>query len=190
MRFQTLASVLSLVTAIRAETEGATETEDATEIRTVDLPSSTINIPECTATSHTGSGGFFDLRPDMAVVSDEHTKKYAVTKDYFSKGYDYGKNFTLNICGAVVDPIDDVVGVDTSLWQNVSAYYMERGQVISIGSQSMDLQSRGRKLVLQYTGGSPCGEDADSTDMVKRTRGDDDYLYDEDEASESPVPEP
>ncbi|KAM5365427.1 hypothetical protein ACJZ2D_011025 [Fusarium nematophilum] len=177
MRFQALPFFLSVATAASAEPE---------------LPSSTIHVPECTATSHTGTGGFFDLKPDMAVAADENTKKWAMTKDYFSKGYDYGKNFTLNICGAVVDPVTDVVGVDPPLWQNVSAYYVVRGEVFSIGSESMDLQSRGRKLVLQYTGGSPCGEDADTTGLLRRSPQDD-YRYDEDEPtynpSESPVPE-
>ncbi|KJZ74946.1 hypothetical protein HIM_05677 [Hirsutella minnesotensis 3608] len=121
-------------------------------------PSSTTAAPACTATSSTGSGAFFDLRPDMAARPEKgQSHKAAVTKDYRAKGYDYGKNFTLNVCGAVVDPVTDVVGIDRNLWANVSAYYMSHGSIYSIGSQSLDLRSRGRKLVLQYTGGSPCG---------------------------------
>lgn len=76
------------------------------------------------------------------MVADDNTKKSAVTKDYFSKGYDYGRNFTLNICGAVVDPVHDVVGVDAGLWQNVSAYYMSRGEIISIGLVDMSISLR------------------------------------------------
>ncbi|GAB0135791.1 hypothetical protein EsDP_00004116 [Epichloe bromicola] len=121
-------------------------------------PSSTTRVPECTATASSGTGGFFDLRP--VVAHPQHKGKQhntGVTKDYHSRGYDYGKNFTLNICGAVVDPVADVRGVPQSSWGNVSAYYTSHESTYSIGSESMDLVSRGRKLVLQYTGGSPCG---------------------------------
>ncbi|PHH89582.1 hypothetical protein CDD83_5718 [Cordyceps sp. RAO-2017] len=128
-----------------------------------DAPSSTTPVPACTATSSTGSGAFFDLRPDMAAVK-EQSPKSAVSKDYRARGYDYGKNFTLNICGAVVDPVTDVVGLKKDLWANVSAYYMSHGNIYSIGSESMDLRSRGRKLVLQYGGGSPCGGKSSSKD--------------------------
>jgi len=125
-----------------------------------DEPSTTSTyVPACTATSSTGSGAFFDLRHDIAWPADsgkEH--KSAIHKDYHARGYDYGKNFTMNICSSVVDRVTDVVGVDESRWSNVSAYYMSQGNIYSIGSESMDLKSRGRKLLLQYTGGSPCGE--------------------------------
>ncbi|ODA76910.1 hypothetical protein RJ55_07426 [Drechmeria coniospora] len=114
--------------------------------------STNTQVPSCTATSSTGSGAFFDLRPDMAAKG-----KTGLASDYSSKGKDYGKNFTLNICGAVVKPVKDVIGLDKDRWANVSAYYVSHGNIYSIGSQSMNLISRGSKLVLQYTGGSPCG---------------------------------
>ncbi|KAI1452045.1 mannose 6-phosphate receptor domain-containing protein [Annulohypoxylon moriforme] len=115
----------------------------------------------CTASST--SGAFFDLRPDMALKLNPDGSKPAhsngaPTADYKAKGYDYGSNFTLNICGAVVEPVDGVIGVDSSKWQNVSAYYTSKGDVYSLGSQSSTLVSRGKELVLQYTGGSPCGK--------------------------------
>lgn len=119
MRFQALPFIASLAAVVSAQV--------------AEVPSTTIPIPACTATSHTGMGGFYDLRPDMAVVPNDNTKKYAVTKDYFSKGYDYGKNFTLNICGPVVESVTNVIGVEPPLWQNVSAYYMVGGEVFSIG---------------------------------------------------------
>ncbi|KAK1242288.1 hypothetical protein MKX07_000274 [Trichoderma sp. CBMAI-0711] len=138
-----------------------------------DTPTATTHVPACTATSSTGNGGFFDLRPDTAVPPPENgkTHKSGLYKDYHSRGYDYGKNFTLNICGAVVDPVSDVVGLKKSQWANVSAYYTTHNSVYSIGSVSLDLHSRGRKLVLQYTGGSPCGESRSSPDNDP----DDDY---------------
>lgn len=97
-------------------------------------PTTTTQPPACTATSSTGSGAFFDLRPDAAVVPEKgKSSRYGVTKDYHAKGHDYGKNFTLNICGSVVEEVLDVVGVDEARWANVSAYYMEDGKVYSIG---------------------------------------------------------
>ncbi|KAH7170162.1 putative vacuolar sorting receptor [Dactylonectria macrodidyma] len=174
MRLQSTSFVPFLLAVANASQDGST---------------ATAHVPACTATSSTGSGAFFDLRPDMAVEPVEGSHKSGVTKDYFAKGYDYGKNFTMNICGAVVDPVSDVIGVSPSLWQNVSAYYTSKGQVFSIGSESMELQSRGRKLVLQYTGGSPCG--LDSTDKSKRDPQTD-YDYDEnkpDSNSNDPYPE-
>lgn len=97
-------------------------------------PTTTTQAPACTATSSSGSGAFFDLRPDMAVVPEKgKSHPYAVTKDYHARGYDYGRNFTLNICGSVVDEVSDVVGVDAKQWANISAYYVEDGKVYSMG---------------------------------------------------------
>ncbi|KAL7903071.1 mannose-6-phosphate receptor binding domain-containing protein [Trichoderma sp. SZMC 28014] len=135
----------------------------------------TTPAPACTATSLT-NGGFFDLRPDTAVAPPENgkTHKSGTYKDYHSRGWDYGKNFTLNICGPVVDPVSDVVGLKKNQWANVSAYYTSHDSIYSIGSVSLDLHSRGRKLVLQYTGGSPCGDHKSSTEDDD---DDDDYDY-------------
>lgn len=99
-----------------------------------DLPTTTTHIPECTATSSTGSGAFFDLRPDIATSADsEKAKKKGLHKDYHAKGYDYGKNFTINICNSVVDPVTNVQGIKEAQWANVSAYYMSHGNIYSIG---------------------------------------------------------
>lgn len=88
----------------------------------------------CTAIS-TNGGSFFDLRPDIAVAPKKDTKhKRGPSVDYEVKGYDYGYNFTLNICDAVINTPADVVGVDASLYKNVSAYYTtEKGDVFSLG---------------------------------------------------------
>lgn len=94
----------------------------------------------CTATSTKG-GSFFDLRPDIAVAPGGKKKdglggkyKRAPTEDYSVKGYDYGYNFTLNICEAVLKPPEDVVGLETGAYRNMSAYYTtEAGKVFSIG---------------------------------------------------------
>ncbi|PTB66258.1 mannose 6-phosphate receptor domain-containing protein [Trichoderma citrinoviride] len=156
-----------------------------------DTPTVTTHVPACTATSSTGNGGFFDLRPDAAVPLPENGKTYksVLYKDYHSRGYDYGKNFTLNICGAVVDPVSDVVGLSKNQWANVSAYYTTHNSVYSIGSVSLDLHSRGRKLVLQYTGGSPCGESRsnESTSKIRRKSATISFLCDRDPGTTTAV---
>jgi len=120
--------------------------------------SATTTSTACVATAT--SGTFYDLRPDIAIRAEEggKTPKGIPTEDYIARGYDYGSNFTLNICGAVVKKVEDVVGVEKASWKNVSAYYESKGKVFSLGLQSGDLLPRGKKLVLQYTGGSPCGD--------------------------------
>jgi cation-dependent mannose-6-phosphate receptor len=94
-------------------------------------------VPACTASGGSAAiGGFFDLRPDIAVPPDDegNSRKRVVTSDYHANGYDYNYNFTLNICAPVVKPVKDVVGVEKALWQNVSAYYTsEDGDTFSIG---------------------------------------------------------
>ncbi|KAI0202958.1 mannose-6-phosphate receptor binding domain-containing protein [Astrocystis sublimbata] len=115
----------------------------------------------CTASST--SGAFFDLRADVAIKPKpdggrpSHSRGAPLT-DYKARGWDYGSNFTLNICNAVVEPIEDVKGIEESKWQNISAYYVSEGEYYSLGFQSGGLVTRGKELVLQYTGGSPCGK--------------------------------
>ena len=98
-----------------------------------DEATTTTHIPMCTATSSTGSGAYFDLRPDIAIDPEDSSSKSANHKDYHARGYDYGKNFTLNVCGSVIEPVKDVVGVGASDWANVSAYYISNGNTYSIG---------------------------------------------------------
>jgi cation-dependent mannose-6-phosphate receptor len=86
-------------------------------------------VPDCTASA---SAGFFDLRPDIATAQGGG-KDGGPTDDYRANGIDYGYNFTMNICGAVVQPVEDVVGVDDGLWGDVSAHYTSGGDVYSIG---------------------------------------------------------
>ncbi|KAJ8108917.1 hypothetical protein ONZ43_g6279 [Nemania bipapillata] len=125
----------------------------------------------CTASST--SGAFFDLRPDAAIKAKpdgsrpSHSRGAPLT-DYKARGFDYGSNFTLNICNAVVDPIEDVEGIEESKWQNISAYYVSKGNYYSLGYQSANPISRGKELVLQYTGGSPCGKKSRSRSLSSR----------------------
>lgn len=141
--------------------------------------STTTSAPACTAASKSGSGAFYDLRPDIAVKPEEgKSSKSGVITDYHARGWDYGRNFTLNICAPVIEALDDVEGLTKSESKNVSAFYEYKNEVYSIGhvshkhlspeaqilitlifrSSSMDIQTRGRILVLQYKNGSPCGK--------------------------------
>lgn len=98
--------------------------------------SATSTALPCTASSV--SDAFYDLRPDIAVrLPDDEAakarKKGVRTADYVARGHDFGVNFTVNICGAVVLPVKDVIGVADRLWANVSAYYEEKGKIYSLG---------------------------------------------------------
>jgi cation-dependent mannose-6-phosphate receptor len=123
------------------------------------------SITACTAQS--SSGSFFDLRPDIAVREGADNSLHAPVVDYLARGFDYGANFTLNICEPVVKKLDGVIGVKEEAWKNISAFYEHKGDVYSLGLQSGELVPRGKKLVLQYSGGSPCGN-SKGKDKVKR----------------------
>jgi len=129
-------------------------------------------VEPCTVAS--SSGSFYDLRKlTIQLPKDgKKAKKSDKVEDWHAKGYDYPANFTLNICAPVIGKIERPVGIDKKLSQNVSAYYEMGSKTYSIGQQSSNLTLRGRRLVLHYTDGSPCGEDK------RRASNDDD---DEDE---------
>ncbi|KAF6836679.1 vacuolar sorting receptor [Colletotrichum plurivorum] len=135
---------------------GAVATARAADTST---SSTTTSAPACTAASKSGTGAFYDLRPDIAVKKEEgKSSKGSVTTDYHARGWDYGRNFTLNICAPVIESVEDVVGLSKGASKNVSAYYTHNTETYSIGESNMDIQIRGRSLVLQYKDGSPCGE--------------------------------
>jgi cation-dependent mannose-6-phosphate receptor len=110
---------------------GVSSAEETTTTKTTST--STPVVTPCVATAT--SGAFFDLRPDTAIVVVEGEKhlKSTPAEDYMARGWDYGSNFTLNVCNAVVKPVRDVVGVEKSHWKNVSAYYETKGKVYSLG---------------------------------------------------------
>jgi hypothetical protein len=95
----------------------------------------------CTGHSPT-TGSFYDLRPISRTVSDhdKRSSKNAKIESWQAKGYDFNANFTMNICGPVVEKVKDVVGLESKHWQNVSAFYTKDGETYSIGwvNQSQD----------------------------------------------------
>lgn len=101
-----------------------------TQAASDDKPADTI---PCTAKSP-NTHGFYDLR-SLAVERVDPEKKVGgeKTDSWKAKGHDYNGNFSLNICAPVVEEIQDVVGVEESLWKNASAYYEADGKVFSIG---------------------------------------------------------
>lgn len=89
----------------------------------------------CVAT-HSTSGAFYDLRPDIAVAVKDGEKHHrrTPTEDYkWSRPSEWPYNFTMNICAPVTKEVKDVVGVEKALWTNTSAYYEEGGKIYSLG---------------------------------------------------------
>lgn len=113
---------IAALAGMSAADEGTKTTHSPTSVAT-----------PCVAT-HT-NGNFFDLRPDAAVAVPEGEKphKGIRTEDYTARGWDYGSNFTLNICNAVVSKVDSVVGVEMPMRKNISAYYEVKGKTYSLG---------------------------------------------------------
>ncbi|KAH8716865.1 mannose-6-phosphate receptor binding domain-containing protein [Phaeosphaeriaceae sp. PMI808] len=114
-------------------------------------------LKPCTIVSPT-SERFFDLNPIRRMPLKEGEKKPKGDSDgsWHARGYDYGSNFTLNFCGPVVEDLHDVVDLDKALWKNVSAFYEVGKKVYAIGLENTEPLFRGRKLILNYTGGSLC----------------------------------
>ncbi|KAK5095948.1 Cation-independent mannose-6-phosphate receptor CI-MPR [Lithohypha guttulata] len=115
------------------------------------------------------SGSFYDVRP-LTLKSSLLSKSAGTNESYHSRGYDYGANFTLNICGPVVEELDNVVGISQSHYANVSAFYTDRDDIYSLGEVNQNLTIRGRKLLLNYTNGSPCPELDEYGDPVIESR--------------------
>ncbi|KAI9838002.1 MAG: hypothetical protein M1819_006156 [Sarea resinae] len=116
------------------------------------------------------TGSFFDLSSISLKPLEPGQKRHKDdrTESWHAKGYDYPANFTLNFCAPVLEDVKEVVGVDKSLWKNVSAFYEFDGKVYSLGQQSSEPVFRGRKLVLNYTDGSPCSSRT-SSGLLDRT---------------------
>jgi cation-dependent mannose-6-phosphate receptor len=81
------------------------------------------------------TGAYYDLNTITALAPVEHKKtmKDEMPHSWKAKGYDYGTNFTINFCAPVIEPLEDVVGVDEPVWKNISAYYIFDGKTYSIG---------------------------------------------------------
>lgn len=101
-----------------------------------DSPKSKPTTKPCTVFSPT-TGAYFDLSA-ISLSPPELKDGKKVHKDdreesWKARGHDYPANFTLNICAPVIEPVEDVVGIQKSRWQNVSAFYELKGKTYSIG---------------------------------------------------------
>lgn len=90
----------------------------------------------CVARSPT-SGLYYDLNAISLAPPKLKDGKPVYQDDrdesWHAKGHDYPANFTINICAPVIEDVQDVVGVESSRWQNVSAYYEQEGRIYSLG---------------------------------------------------------
>lgn len=96
----------------------------------------------CVARSPT-SGMYFDLSA-ISLSAPKLKDGKQVNKDdrdesWHARGHDYPANFTLNICAPVIEKVEDVVGVESSQWKNVSAYYVRHNKTYSIGYGDPDI---------------------------------------------------
>ncbi|KAF1918119.1 mannose-6-phosphate receptor binding domain-containing protein [Ampelomyces quisqualis] len=121
------------------------------------LAASDDSLKPCTIVSPT-TERFFDLNPIRRMPLGEGQKKAKGDSDgsWHARGYDYGANFTVNFCGPVVEELHDVQDLNKDLWRNVSAFYEVGRKVFAIGLENTEPIFRGRKLILNYTGGSLC----------------------------------
>ncbi|WPH01357.1 Hypothetical protein R9X50_00419900 [Acrodontium crateriforme] len=151
-------------------------------------------LEPCTVRSPT-THAFFDLNPLHVLPPGQDKSKHARTHSWNATGYELGYNFTMNFCGPVIEELDHVVGVDKDLWKNISAYYKQDGKTYSLGLQNSAPLFRGRKLVLNYTDGSPCDADAGkrshtvndimNRELVGKPKGDQNDDDDDDEDDDS-----
>lgn len=88
----------------------------------------------CTVASIT-SGLFYDLRPLSLSLPVDPKKPAKNEKDHswHARGFDYGSNFTFNVCAPVVEDLEDVVGINSQNWKNVSAFYESNSEIFSLG---------------------------------------------------------
>ncbi|KAK3064983.1 Cation-independent mannose-6-phosphate receptor CI-MPR, partial [Teratosphaeriaceae sp. CCFEE 6253] len=185
--YHSLAFYLALVSPALTTAASSSSSSSSPSSATPPAPSSTA-IP-CTIRSP-NTHAFFDLNPLHIPLPSLSKAKHPRPNSYNTTGYDIGYNFTLNFCGGVIEDLaakGGVVGVEKAVWGNVSAYYEVGGKVYSIGQENHAPVLRGRKLVMNYTDGSPCGEDAGGKrahtveDLTRRAILDDDDDDDDDE---------
>ncbi|KAG9244126.1 mannose-6-phosphate receptor binding domain-containing protein [Calycina marina] len=168
MYFPLLPSVLLLVIGVSSSVQAASDDT----LKPID---------PCTVGSTTGS--FYDLR-SLSITppaGDKKPGKNDKMDSWHARGWDYKSNFTLNICAPVIETLDDIVGIDKEHRANVSAFYKYRSETYSLGQMSSNLTLRGRRIVLQYSNGSPCGKD-ETKRMVRK----DNSTWDDDSPDISP----
>lgn len=87
------------------------------------------------------TGAFFDfnwisLTTEESKGSSSRSSRGNPTdskQSWISRGYDYGTNFTLNVCAPVLENVHDVVGINRGKWDKVGAFYVKDNKTYSIG---------------------------------------------------------
>ncbi|KAF2800453.1 mannose 6-phosphate receptor domain-containing protein [Melanomma pulvis-pyrius CBS 109.77] len=153
-----------------------------------DTSKATKPLKPCTVRSPT-TERYFDLNPihrKPKDPGDKRRKEDEAVESWHARGYDYGANFTINFCGPVVETLTDVQDLDRDLWKNVSAYYEIGSKQYALGLESYEPIFRGRKLVLNYTGGSLCPSKRESKRALFDPNDDVDERDDRDKEKDRP----
>ena len=112
------------------------------------------------------NGNFYDLNAITVQPLKDHKKAHKDDRDesWHARGYDYDKNFTMNFCAPVIEPLDSVVGIEDELVKNVSAFYTHRGETYSIGY--VDAESRAIGVLTDHV----CSKTSIRRAFVPRTK--------------------
>ncbi|WBW71696.1 cation dependent mannose-6-phosphate cargo receptor Mrl1 [Schizosaccharomyces osmophilus] len=100
---------------------------------------------------HPGTGEFYDLSPLSR-------SNLSAKGDYNVSGYDYGVNFTLNLCKPVTSNISNYAFAgDIPSPESIGGFFTdERKRLFSIGETSYQPYFRGKKLIMELENGSIC----------------------------------
>lgn len=98
---------------------------------------------------------FFDLRPLSSLNNNNEVQAWN------SKGFDYGRNFSIGICSTPlrqINALTELDFIDSKNKSDIAGYYTNSdGHKVSIGSvSSTDLKFRGMNLVMEYINGDKC----------------------------------
>ncbi|KAF2860769.1 putative vacuolar sorting receptor [Piedraia hortae CBS 480.64] len=129
-----------------------------TTVTAASVPAKEAHVPEPCTIRSPNTHAFFDLNKLRIEDPTESKAKNPRTWSWNTTGWGLPYNFTMNFCGPVIERVRDVVGVEERLWRNTSAFYRHDGKVYSMGLQNNEPVFHGRKLVMNYTNGSPCGD--------------------------------
>ncbi|KAL2313351.1 Cation dependent mannose-6-phosphate cargo receptor [Schizosaccharomyces pombe] len=106
--------------------------------------------PFC-ALHHPNTGEYFDL---SGLIRDNTSEK----GDYSVNGYDFGTNFSINLCHPVVSNLTNyTVEGDVSSEDSIGGFFtVEDDDLYSIGQAAYKPYFRGKKLIMQLDNGSLC----------------------------------
>ncbi|VEU19838.1 DEKNAAC100409 [Brettanomyces naardenensis] len=101
---------------------------------------------------------FYDLRSLASVEKELNGQTVRQVQPWMSRGFDYGGNFTIGICSSPLVHLDEMDFPNVVNRTDVGAFFSSpdaKGR-ISLGQVSRAPKFRGRKLIMEYTGGDLC----------------------------------